>query len=121
MSPALTWEQAPAPERIAEVIAHTKGKGGLDDESCINDCTWQRRDGYVTAYFGQGASAARFLKRCGSAVLAIAVTETEGHVGVHVRVDAAAFRGLEYAFRNLDDKGPPMTPEQKARAFGGGA
>lgn len=117
----INWEQSPTPERIAEVIALTKGRGSNDDESCVNDCQWQRREGFITAYFGEGSRAARFLTRCGSAVTALGLSEVEGHTGVHVKVRADAFRGLEYAFRNLDAKGPPMTEAQKAKAFGGAA
>lgn len=116
---ALVWEN-PTAERIAEIIEATKGRGGTEDESAVNDCGWEVQDGYVSAYFGQGSRAARFLRRCGSAVLRLAVTEVDGHLGLHVQVRADAFRGLEFAFRNIDNKGAAMTPEQRAAAFGGG-
>lgn len=110
-----TWEENPSPERIAEIIEATKGRGGIEDESCVSDCGWELADGYVSAYFGQGSRAARFLRRCGSKVLRIRVVATPDgtHHGVFVHVDKAAFRGLEYAFKNIDNK-TPMTEEQKA-------
>lgn len=113
----MIWEKNPSPERIAEVIALTQGRGGSEDESAVRESAWEVADGYVSAYFGAGSRAARLLRRAGSAVKALALSDVDGHIGVHVQVDASAFRGLEYAFKNLDNK-TTMSDEAKARLGG---
>ena len=111
------WESRPSPERIAEVVALTAGRGGRGDENSLTDSGWGET---ILVYCGQGSRAARMLKRCGSAVWRMRViTNPDESTSVMFEVERSAFRGVEYAFRNVDSRGPAMTDAQKAALRGG--
>jgi len=104
----------PSPEYIAAAIELCSYKGGPDDETVLTDAGWERAAGYVSIYCGHGAKAANILKRVGSCVLEITLIKDREHLGVALRIERRAFRGIDLAFKRLDNRGPSMTDEQKA-------
>ena len=96
--PKETWFR-PTANQLATIVDLTEGRGGSDDESFVVDCGWEAHKGFVTVECGHGSRAARIIKRCPSHIREVRCILQEGALTVSFRIDRAAFRGIEYAFR----------------------
>jgi len=89
--------------------------GSKEAETSILD---SKADDYITVVSTRGAHIGAILKRCGSAVLRHKVLTADGDDVVFLHVARSAWRGAHMGFKNIDSKGPAMTAEQKAKAWG---
>jgi hypothetical protein len=83
---------------LNEIKQFFKGKGGgPESESHIIDANCDKKEGYVWVY-STNKDAAKIIERCEGAILDY---DFLGKVGVQLKIDRKAFRGIHCAFRSV--------------------